>query len=114
MGDTVRPIGPWNLIKPDPVVSRTKSGLYLPEGNLEERLGHNTGVVVAVGQGDRGPKGNWIPSGIKVGDRVYFRGYLQELNLPGGVGTADCLIHTRDIVGTVDSDERDRNSGAPV
>lgn len=99
---SVRPIGPWVLLKPDPPQRKSKGGLYLPEGNMEERLGHGAGTVLAVGSGKLDDKGKRVPPGISEGDRVMFRGYLKELHQPGGQFDKDqCLIHIDDIVATL-------------
>lgn len=97
--------GPWVLIKVDAPPEKSTGGIYLPAGNLEERLGHITGTVLSVGPGHRGKGGSRIPTGIAVGDRVLFRGYLQEANRPGGVIDREhCLINIDDIVGVVEQE----------
>jgi co-chaperonin GroES (HSP10) len=95
--------GPWVLVKVDDPPKKSKAGIYLPVGNLEERLGHITGTVLSVGPGHRGKGGSRIPTDINVGDKVLFRGYLQEANRPGGVIDREhCLINIDDIVGVVE------------
>jgi co-chaperonin GroES (HSP10) len=99
----VRPIGRWVLIKVDPPPEKTKSGLYLPQGNLQERLGYKTGVILAVGSGLVGKKGKITPFPFGVKDRVYFRGFLAELHNPGGMLDKEhCIIAGEDIYGIVE------------
>jgi len=98
----IRAIGPWVLIKVKPSATRTKSGLYLPEGNLDERLGHSSGTVLSVGQGKVGKKGR-VPIGVEVGQEVLFRGFLKEANRPSYGEPDVCLIHQDDIIGVLDA-----------
>lgn len=90
----IRARGPWVLVKLDSVATMSPGGLYLPEGNLQERLGHHTGVILSAGK-ETEP--------LRAGDRVMFRGYLKEANRPCGELDRDySLIHIRDIIGTVE------------
>lgn len=62
------------LIKPDPILEKTKSGLYLPgkHGAPAQRMG----TVVSVGAG--------CNYGLKQGDRVQFKIYSgTELEIDG-------------------------------
>ena len=101
----LKPYGPWVLVKADAPVKQTDSGIYLPDGNLLERLGHATGVVLSVGQGFfniKGAKTKFTPLSVKPGDRVVFRGHLQEANRPAGsLDREHSLIHGRDIIGVL-------------
>lgn len=84
----IRAFGPWILIKADPHKERTVSGLYRPQGNLEDRVGMRIGTVLSVGEGRRTksrfgkppPKLEFIPNGIEVGERVLFRGFLHDVS----------------------------------
>lgn len=94
----VRPIGPWVLLKVDQPPEKSAGGIFLPKGNLPERLGHATATVLRVGSG-QWKKGKRIPCGLDPGDRVMLRGYLKDLINPGGLLDRDhCLIHCQDIV----------------
>ena len=102
----IKPYGPWVLIKVEETMKVTDSGIYLPDGNLFERLGHSIGVVLACGQGylnkGRKAKAKYTPLGVQVGDRVIFRGHLQEANRPGGVLDREhTLIHAQDLIGVL-------------
>jgi co-chaperonin GroES (HSP10) len=102
--ERIKPMGPWVLIKPDPPKDKIGS-LYLPQGNMMERTGHGSGYVVSFGEGlpnlKKNPKTKYIPIGVAKGDRVAFRGYLQEHNR---VGKDHCFIHATDIIGILDDD----------
>ena len=100
----IKPYGPWVLIQVEDTVKVLDSGIYLPDGNLFERLGHSIGKVLAVGPGyfNQGKKvtAKYAPVGVKEGDRVIFRGFLHVLNRPGnGITDRDqTLIHGKDLI----------------
>ena len=96
----VKPIGPWFLIKVKPAPTKSESGrLYLPAGNLPERLGHAVGEVIRAGTGMLTKKGRRVPYDVGLGETVLFRGHLQEANQPGGYLNREyCLIHGDDLV----------------
>jgi co-chaperonin GroES (HSP10) len=104
-----KPMGPWVLIKVDPFTEKTKGGIYLPEGNMEERMGHRTGKVLAVGQGRfnkgrKAEKAKYEPLDVEVGDRVIFRGFLHDVN-KNHQGLEDpnhSLIHADDLIGVLE------------
>ena len=86
----IKPYGAWVLVKPDPTPRILDSGLYMPDGNLFERIGFSIGTVLAVGPGNfnkskKAGTPKYCPLDVKVGDRVVFRGYQQNANRPGGV-----------------------------
>jgi co-chaperonin GroES (HSP10) len=102
----LKPKGPWILVKVDPP-EEMRGSLYLPQGNLEDRMGSATGTVLALGDGTptkpavahrTGRK--YDPFDLSIGARVMFRGFLQEANRPGGILDKEhCLIHANDIIG---------------
>jgi len=97
--------GPWVLIKPEVPPRMSQGGLYLPEGNLLERLGHAAGMVVSVSDGYyETPKGKkktvFVKMDLKPGDRVLFRGHLQDAHKVEDC----CFIHIRDIIVVLDKD----------
>jgi co-chaperonin GroES (HSP10) len=94
MEETIRARGPWVLIKADPPPTMSKGGLYLPEGNLEERLGHLTGTVLSAG--------NEAADSVSIGDKVLFRGYLKDANHPAQLDDNRSLINVKDIVGVIE------------
>lgn len=106
--DKIRPKGPWVLIKIQPLAKK-RGEIYLPQGNLAERVGHATGIVLRVGDGHlnndkvikrTGKK--YSPSELKKGDRILFRGYLQEANKVQIFDREHCLLHLDDIIGVVE------------
>ena len=106
----VRPFGPWVLVKMDLPDKVTKGGIYVPDGNLLERLGHAVGEVLAVGQGyvtdGKKAKAKFHPVGVEKGDRVVFRGHLGSANKPFGLLDREhCLIHGRDLIGILEEGE---------
>ena len=104
----LKPYGPWCLIKVDPPKKQSEAGLYLPEGNQLERMGYASGVVLSRGPGffmTKKKRGllKYTPIGVEVGEKIVFRGHLQELNRPGGyLDREHCLIHGQDIIGVLD------------
>lgn len=103
MEGTVKANGPWILVKPEPVRKKTDSGLYLPDGNLMERLGHIVGEVVSAGKGYyekvKG-KERFVRCEVSPGDRVVFRGHLKEANRVGNDGL--CFLHLKDLIGVLE------------
>ncbi len=105
----LRPHGPWILVKMDPPPEKSLGGLYLPQGNLDERLGNATGVVLSLGQGSllsekaRKRTGRkYDPIDLDPGMRIAFRGYIQEANQVGGLLDREhSLIHVDDVIGEV-------------
>jgi co-chaperonin GroES (HSP10) len=92
--------GPWILVRAERPPRTSPGGIYLPSGNMEERLGQAFGVVLSVGQGKWNKKHTArIHSGLKVGDRVWFRGFLQECNRPSLLDSEHSLINQDDILG---------------
>ena len=68
----VTPLGDRVLIKPLGLEEGmvTSFGIILPDSSKEKP---EQGKVIAVGPGRRNEKGEYIPMGVKVGDRVYFK-----------------------------------------
>lgn len=101
-------LGPWVLVTPDPPPEESKGGIYLPQGNVEERFGYATAVVGAVGPGiEKYVKGKGMVhehSGLVPGDRVFFRGFLKDANTvdPFEVDDDQCLLHQQDCLGIVE------------
>lgn len=74
-------VGDRIVVKPIDLEDKTESGiiLYRPDNNDPDQ-----GEVVAVGDGTKTSKGNWIPSSLKLGDRiVYNKGTGTKLKLDG-------------------------------
>ena len=73
----VTPLGDRVLIKPLGLEEGmvTSFGIVLPDSSKEKP---EQGKVIAVGPGRRNEKGEYIPMGVKVGDRVYFKNPWDE------------------------------------
>lgn len=74
-------VGDRVVVKPIDLEDKTESGiiLYRPDNNDPDQ-----GEVVAVGDGTKNSKGNWIPSSLKLGDKiVYNKGTGTKLKLDG-------------------------------
>jgi len=74
-------VGDRIVVKPIDLEEKTESGiiLYRPDNTDPDQ-----GEVVAVGDGTKTSKGNWIPSSLKLGDRiVYNKGTGTKLKLDG-------------------------------
>lgn len=102
--ENVKARGPWVLVKPEPVKKKTDSGIYLPEGNLLERLGHIVARVISTGPGYHdmvNGKRVFTPTEVVSGDRVVFRGHLKNANM---VGRIHCFLNMKDLVGILDDD----------
>lgn len=100
----VRANGPWVLIEVEEPKRKTESGLYLPEGNLYERIGYSVGKVLSAGKGYKETlpgrtKEGFITTEVRPGDRVIFRGHMKEANK---VGEKSCFLHVRDILGVLE------------
>lgn len=104
----VRARGPWvylERVKPElhEGMRKTKGGLYLPAGNMQERMGLEKGRVLSVGRGIWNEKKHrYDPSGVGVGDLVLYRGFLGEMNHPSYFIDDVCFVHISDILGFPD------------
>ena len=97
----VRPTGQWVLVKVDLPEKISQGGIYLPDGNLMERLGHSSGTVVRTGPGrlNEGKKAERerTPVDLEPGERVVFRGHMQHANRLSPLDREYSLIHETDI-----------------
>ena len=48
---SIKAFGEWILVEVEKSPEKSKGGIYLPQGNLEESLGYSVGKVKSVGQG---------------------------------------------------------------
>lgn len=102
--DSIRAHGPWILVKPEPEPEKSAGGVYLPAGNLMERLGHTVAVVLSAGKGhytEKNKKSVFVPMEVQKGDRVVFRGHMKKANQVGIRG-GRCFMHQGDIVGILE------------
>jgi len=68
----IKPLEDRVLVKPAEAETKTKSGIYLPEGAKEKPL---QGKVVAVGAGKLADDGSRTPITVKNGDTVVYGKY---------------------------------------
>ncbi|MBL9000415.1 MAG: co-chaperone GroES [Phycisphaerae bacterium] len=94
----VRPLHDKILVKRDEALSKTDSGIFLPESSKDKP---KTGVIQAVGTGSLNTEtGERIALTVKKGDRVIFSSYAgTEVKLDG----QELLIMSEDdILAVVD------------
>lgn len=65
----IKVIGARMVLIPEHVDNKTASGIYIPDKAQEETF---TGVVVAVGEGQRLESGAHFPMSVNVGDKVLY------------------------------------------
>ena len=76
------PLGDRVLVRARETMTKTKSGIFIPDTVEKERP--EEGVVIAVGEGRMTDKGNIIAPKVKIGDIVLFSKYsLEEVRLDG-------------------------------
>lgn len=68
--NTIKPLFNNVLVKPLEAEEKTIGGIYLPETAKKES---QTGIVMAVGEGELTPKGDRKPMTIKVGQKVMYK-----------------------------------------
>lgn len=98
----VRAVGHWVIVKVDPPERISEGGIYLPEGNLQERKSMATGTVLSAGRGKIDGK-VFLEMPVKTGDRIVFRGFLQEAKRIGEPTDREhCVLHMDDILGVLE------------
>jgi co-chaperonin GroES (HSP10) len=100
----VKAHGPWVLVEVEDYNRKTEGGLYLPEGNLYERIGYAVGKVLSAGKGYRETlpgktKEPFIVTELNPGDRVLFRGHMKDANK---LSDRHCFMHIRDLLGVME------------
>ena len=92
-----RPLHDRVVVKRIDEEQKTKGGIIIPDTAKEKPM---QGEILAVGPGARNDKGDLIPLGVKVGDRVLFGKWSgTEVKLDGD----DLLIMKEsDIMGVLD------------
>jgi chaperonin GroES len=84
------------LIKPVEAETKTASGIILPDSAKEKP---QMGIVMAVGQGKMGPKGDRHPMVVKVGQKVMYKKWGgNEIKVEGADWT---LVSQEDILAIV-------------
>ena len=78
---SLKPLDDRVVILPNKAETKTKSGIYIPEGAKEKPL---MGKVVAVGPGKLTDEGNRAELGVKIGDIVVYGKYCgNEIEIDG-------------------------------
>lgn len=78
---TIKPLEDRVLVKPADAETKTKSGIYLPEGAKEKPM---QGKVVSVGQGKLADDGTRTALTVKKGDTVVYGKYSgTEIEIDG-------------------------------
>lgn len=72
----IKPIGGNVLVKPIEEVTKTMSGIVLPDTVEKEKK--QKGIVMALGTGKLDKDGKKIEFNVKVGDNVLFKKYSPE------------------------------------
>ncbi|HET9642406.1 MAG TPA: co-chaperone GroES [Burkholderiaceae bacterium] len=68
----LRPLHDRVIVKRMENETKTASGIVIPDNAAEKP---DQGVVIAVGQGRKNDKGDLVPMGVKVDDKVLFGKY---------------------------------------
>jgi co-chaperonin GroES (HSP10) len=108
----VKAVGPWvfvKIVRPPLEDGLQKRGaIFVPNGTMEERMGLGKGIALSVGPGEwNEKKKRYDTHGLADGDRVIYRGFLNEANRTGQFDDQHCFIHIRDILGIPNSDDAD-------
>ena len=92
----LNPLADWVVAEQEEAVTKTASGLYLPDKAAEKP---KIAKVVKVGPGKIGKDGKTIPMTIKPGDRIVYKSYsTTEIKL----NDKDyILVKEEDILATV-------------
>ena len=76
----LRPLSDKVIVTVSPKEEMTASGLVLPDSSKERS---EQGTVVAIGPGLLDEKGNRVQMSVKVGDKILYKGWPQEVKLDG-------------------------------
>jgi chaperonin GroES len=68
----LKPLADWVVAEQEEAVTKTASGLYLPDKATEKP---KIAKVVAVGPGKVGDDNELIPVNLKIGDRIVYKSY---------------------------------------
>jgi co-chaperonin GroES (HSP10) len=100
-------LGQWILVELEPPPKKSKGGLFLPDGNLFERIGYTVAKVVSAGPGyfqeqQNGKIEFTSFADIKPGDRAVFRGYLGDA--PATNFGTFCFMNGTEFLGILEGD----------
>ena len=92
----IKPLADRVVAVREQTAARTASGLYLPDSAKEKP---QVGIVMAVGMGKMGPKGDTHPMVVKVGQKVMYKKWGgNEVKVNGEEWT---LVSQEDILAIV-------------
>ncbi|MEX1995294.1 MAG: co-chaperone GroES [Candidatus Saccharimonadales bacterium] len=96
MAINLNPLADWVVAEQEGAVTKTASGIYLPDKAAEKP---KTAKVVAIGPGKVGDDNVRVPMTVKVGDRIVYKTYsTTEVK----VGDKEyILVREEDILATV-------------
>lgn len=96
MAGKLQPLADWVVAEQEEAVTKTSSGLYLPDKAAEKP---KVAKVIAIGPGRIGDDNERIAMTVKVGDRIVYKSYsTTELKLDG---KEFILVKEEDILATV-------------
>ena len=96
----LKPLSDRVLVEPIQAEEKTSSGIILPD--TVEKAKVLRGTVTAVGPGKLGEKGERIPLGVKVGDKVMFKMPWSEDDKLEIEGKEQYLVDEGDILGIIE------------
>ncbi len=93
----VRPLEDRVLVKPLEAETKTKSGIFLPEGAKEKPM---QGTVIAAGPGKADKEGKVVALSVKVGDTVVYGKYAgTEIEVDGN---KTLIIRESELLGVLE------------
>lgn len=96
MAGKLQPLADWVVAEQEEAVTKTASGIYLPDKAAEKP---KIAKVLATGPGKVGDDNERIPMTVKVGDRIVYKSYsTTELKIDG---KEYILVKEEDILATV-------------
>ncbi len=69
---SLKPLADWVVAEQEEAVTKTASGIYLPDKAAEKP---KVAKVLAIGPGKVGDDNERIPMSVKVGDRIVYKSY---------------------------------------
>ncbi len=96
----LKPLSDRVLIEPIQAEEKTSSGIILPDTVQQAKV--LRGTVTAIGPGKLDEKGERIPLGVKVGDKVMFKKPWSEDDKLEIDGKEQYLVDENDILGIIE------------
>lgn len=96
MAVKLQPLADWIVAEQEEAVTKTASGLYLPDKAAEKP---KIAKVLAIGPGKVGDDNERVPMSVKVGDRIVYKSYsTTEIKVDD---KEYILVREEDILATV-------------